>query len=220
MYTISESPSRYEDLVNILPKTRYAHIESPSRHVKNEDSAQRAPPETKVFGHPQLLTRKVVYILTTRPSHIYTCFNRFDVGCEKVLTVRSPPRRGAEPRRPLGDPWGTLGEFLGDPLRGPFGGPLRDLWGILRRTLGGTVGEPLVGTLVGTLGGTLGWIFGWTLGRTLGGPLGGALWGPWGSLGEASGEPWESLGGPFWGPFRGPSGNPLEDPWVELWRDP
>ena len=72
MYAISESPSRYEDLVNILPKTRYVHTESPSRHVKNKDSAQRAPPQTKVFGHPQLLTRKVVYILTTRPSHIYT----------------------------------------------------------------------------------------------------------------------------------------------------
>ena len=82
MYTMSESPSRYEDLVNILPKTRYVHIESPSRHVKNEDSAHRAPPHLKVFGHPQLLTRKVVYIyiFNTRPSHIYTWFDRFDVG--------------------------------------------------------------------------------------------------------------------------------------------
>ena len=60
MYTISESPSRYEDLVNILPKTRYAHTESPTRHVKNADSTQRAAPDLKVFGHPQLLTRTVV----------------------------------------------------------------------------------------------------------------------------------------------------------------
>ena len=74
---MSESPSRYEDLVNILPKTRYVHIESPSRHVKNEDSAQRGAPGLKVFGHPQLLTRKVVYIFTTRPSHIYTWSNRY-----------------------------------------------------------------------------------------------------------------------------------------------
>ena len=62
MYTKAESPSRYEDLVNILPKTRYVHTESPSRHVKNEDSAQRAAPHLKVFGHLQLLTCKVVYI--------------------------------------------------------------------------------------------------------------------------------------------------------------
>ena len=92
MYTISETPSRYEDLVNILPKTRYVHIESQSKHVKNEDRPQRAPPEIKVFGHPQLLTRKVVYIyiFTTRPSHIYTCFNRFDVGCELFNGSLSP----------------------------------------------------------------------------------------------------------------------------------
>ena len=82
MYTMSESPSRYEDLVNILPKTRYVHIESPSRHVKNADCTQRAPPQIKVFGHLQLLTCKVVYIFNIRPSHIYTCFNRVDVGCE------------------------------------------------------------------------------------------------------------------------------------------
>ena len=62
MYTISKSPSRYDDLVNILPKTRYVHIESPSRHIKNEDTPQRGAPGLKVFGHLQLLTCKVVYI--------------------------------------------------------------------------------------------------------------------------------------------------------------
>ena len=62
MYTMSESPSRYEDLVNILPKTRYVHTESPPRYVENEDRPQRAAPHLKVFGHPQLLTCKVVYI--------------------------------------------------------------------------------------------------------------------------------------------------------------
>ena len=86
MYTMSESPSRYEDLVNILPKTRYVHIESPPRYVENEDTPQRGAPHLKVFGHLQLLTCKVVYIYTsiyillytsiyffnTRPSHIYT----------------------------------------------------------------------------------------------------------------------------------------------------
>ena len=75
MYTMSESPSRYEDLVNILPKTRYVHIESPSRHVKNEDRPQRGPPEIKVFGHLQLLTCKVVYIYiynhNSAVAHIY-----------------------------------------------------------------------------------------------------------------------------------------------------
>ena len=77
MYTMSETPSRYEDLVNILPKTRYVHIESPSGYVENEDTPQRAPPGTKVFGHPQLLTRKVVYIFNARPSHMYTLLNRY-----------------------------------------------------------------------------------------------------------------------------------------------
>ena len=62
MYTMSETPSRYEDVVNILRKTRYVHIESPPRYVENEDTPQRGAPGIKVFGHPQLLTRKVVYI--------------------------------------------------------------------------------------------------------------------------------------------------------------
>ena len=93
MYTISESPSRYEDLVNILPKTRYVHIESPSRHIKNEDSAQRGAPHLKVFGHPQLLTRKVVYIyiyilLEHSPvalyihTHIYRSIYIYNFACK------------------------------------------------------------------------------------------------------------------------------------------
>ena len=74
---MSETPSRYEDLVNILPKTRYVHIESPSRYVENADCTQRAAPGLKVFGHLQLLTCKVVYIFNARPSHIYTLLNRY-----------------------------------------------------------------------------------------------------------------------------------------------
>ena len=109
MYTISESPSRYEDLVNILPKTRYVHIESPSRRVKSEDRAHRAAPDLKVFGHPQLLTRKVVYIFTTRPSHIYTWFDRFHVGCE-VYNGSLSRRADA---RSHGEPWGTIKRPLG-----------------------------------------------------------------------------------------------------------
>ena len=65
MYTMSESPSRYEDLVNILPKTRYVHTESPSRHVKNEDSAQRAAP-----GYVLLKSSYVDGELTRRRSTI------------------------------------------------------------------------------------------------------------------------------------------------------
>ena len=80
MYKISKSPSRYEDLVNIFPKTRYVHTESPSGHVKARMFLSGGRRESRFSDTPNyLLARKVVYRFTTRPSHIYTCFNRFDV---------------------------------------------------------------------------------------------------------------------------------------------
>ena len=47
MHTIPESPSRCEGLVSIAPKTRYAHAETPSRQVQNEDRPQSAPPRLR-----------------------------------------------------------------------------------------------------------------------------------------------------------------------------
>ena len=55
MHTIPESLSRCVGLVNIVPKTRYAHVETPSRHVRNEDRPQSAPPRLKVFGRSRTL---------------------------------------------------------------------------------------------------------------------------------------------------------------------
>ena len=45
--------------MNMLPKTRYAHTASPSRHVKNADRPQREEPHLKVFGPPNYLHAKV-----------------------------------------------------------------------------------------------------------------------------------------------------------------
>ena len=109
--------------MNILPKARYVHTESPSRHVKNEDRPQRAPPRIKVFGHLQLLTCKVVYIFNIRPSHIYTCFNRFDVVYDVLNGSVSPRVTGS-----LCDRWPA-----------PCG---KDLAGSLPKTLPGPHGTP------------------------------------------------------------------------------
>ena len=97
---MSESPSRYEDLVNILPKTRYVHIESPSRHVKNADRPQRGAQQIKVFGHPQLLTRKVCYISSTTCQGVYTltCASKrgmcTSANCQGVYTLSRAWKRG------------------------------------------------------------------------------------------------------------------------------
>ena len=86
MYTISETPSRYDDLVNILPKTRYVHTESPSRHIKNADRPQRGAPGLQVFESSELhLLQQMQRLQRNQKSKsvvIGPLFDPFVIGCK------------------------------------------------------------------------------------------------------------------------------------------